>query len=266
MDLIFQSRKLKARPSDVFERFLNIGWSPDGETPWIGYFALELRKPCGFLEGKWCRIYPTRPIGCNQFPEAWFIWPPKNHLHSRRNRFHHYPCLRIAPAIGEERKKHLVTLSQMATQERWLSDFYLSGCSPFYIDMRNLVDELVEVAKNRSGRLDRIDPEVPHVIPYALVEEVFQRRLGRAGVTARILQKVADLDRPGVVTSFFELNKYTEEMQRSLASDHVVIYHRFDGDTLRSYEAVRRKGSHLKITGVSTQGRSDGRQRTEKSA
>ncbi len=266
MDLIFQSRKLKARPSDVFERFFDTGWSPDGETPWVGYFTLELRKPCGFLEGNWCRIYPTRPIGRAQFPEAWFIWPRANQLHPRRNRFDHYPCLRIAPAISGERRMHLVTLSQMATQERWLSDFYLFGCSPFYIDMRNVVDELVEVAENRSGRRERFDPEVPHVIPYALVEEVFQGRLGRAGVTAQILQKVADLDRPEMRISFLELKKYTDKLERSLASDHVVIYHRFDGDTLRSYEAVRKKRSHLKIKGGTTQGRSDGRQRTEKSA
>jgi len=258
MDLLLESLTLKAKPSEIYSRFYKTGWSPENEVPWVGRFTLELQKPCAFLEGQWCRIYPGRPIGCVQFPEAWFLWRNEDPLIMDRPRFRHYPCLENPPSISGERETHLATLSKMAAQERWMSDFYLFGFSPFYVDLRNLVGELMEMAQDLGILKERAAPLAPQVIPYSLVESFFQGKLEETDIHDRIREKVARLDSPEESVSFLALREASDEIQKSLGSEEFVVYNRFEEKALRSYEVVRRKPSRMGGIEVSVEGESSG--------
>jgi hypothetical protein len=182
----------------------------------------------------------------------------------KRDRFANYPCLKDSPPVSERRRRRLATLSEMAAQERWLSDFYLFGFSPFHVDLRNLVKDLSEMAEQKGMSLDKIDPDMPLVIPYALVAELFQRKLEQSGISVRILEKVASLDSPGKRVSFFDLKIVTDEMQKSLGRDDVLIYHRFEGNTVQSYRVGSRNPPHSETAQVSIEGKEHGRERKEK--
>ncbi len=155
----------------------------------------------------------------------------------------------------------MATLSEMAAEEQWLSDFFLFGFSPFYLDLRNLVEGLVQIAKHRGPVSDRIDPAVPHVIPYRLVEELLQVKLDRAGFSGQILKKVASLDRVEGRASFFESKAMTDEMRKSPGSNDVLLFHRFEEDTLQSHKVGRREVSSREKVKVSIEGKYNGRQR-----
>jgi hypothetical protein len=146
-----------------------------------------------------------------------------------------------------ERQKHLATLFQMAAQERWASDFYLFGVSPFYIDLRNLVGELTEMAQASGRFTERHQPTAQQLIPYPLVESVFRRKLEKAGVRREIREKVASLDGEQERESFLALKEMAVEIQKSLGSEEVVIYNQFEGKTLKRYRGVqgrpRRRGN-----------------------
>ncbi|NIO06404.1 MAG: hypothetical protein GTN74_17890 [Proteobacteria bacterium] len=266
MDLLLQSWTIKSKPSDIYQRSYKTGWSPRNETPWVGLLTVELKKPCGFLREEWCEVYPARPIGCAQFPEAWFLWPSENPPSLNRDRLPNYPCLKRSPPISRTRKKHLATLSEMAAQEQWLSDFFLFGFSPFYLDLRNLVEGLVQMGKHRSLVSDRIDPAVPHVIPYRLVEELLQVKLDRAGITGQILKKVASLDRVEGRASFFESKAVTDEMRKSRSCNDVFLFHRLEEDTLQSHLVARGEVCSREKVKVSIEGKDNGRQRKAKRA
>lgn len=266
MDLVLQSLTLKARPSETYERFCKIGWSPENEVPWVGRVTMELKKPCGFLRGKWCEIYPARPIGCAHFPEAWFLWPCEDTHVIHIDRFRDYPCMKREPPISKERKKHLATLSEMAARERWLSDFYLFGFSPFYVDFRNLVEELVETAKLQGVAPDRIDPKVPLMIPYFLVEGLLQQKLKQAGIAREISKKVVDLDSPKKKGSLFELRTLTDEIRRSFGLNDVLIYHRFERDSLRSFHTMGKRALRPGRIRLGRQRKGDGCEGKEKRA
>ena len=258
MDLLLESLTLKAKPSEIYNRFYKTGWSPENEVPWVGRFTLELRKPCGFLEGRWCSIYPGRPIGCVQFPEAWFLWHSEDPLIMNRPYFRHYPCVESPPSISGEREKHLATLSKMAAQERWMSDFYLFGFSPFYVDLRNVVGELMETVQDLGILKERKAPLAPQVIPYLLVESFFQGKLEETDIHDKILEKVARLDSPEERVSFLALREASDEIQKSLGSEEFVVYNRFEGKALQSYEVVRRKPSRMGGTEVFVEGEGSG--------
>lgn len=258
MDLLLQAVTLKARPSEIYARFYRIGWSPESEVPWVGCFTLELQKPCGFLEEPWCGIYPARPIGCAQFPEAWYLWRGQDGAIMDRRRFHHYPCLKRPPSISKERESHLTTLSEMAAQEQWVSDLYLFGFSPFYVDLRNLVADLVEMAQDQGVLPERPAPVTPQVMPYPLIQSFFQSKLEETGIQEKISEKVARLDSLEERMSLLALKEASDKIQKPLGSERFVIYNRFEGKTLQSYRAARCKPCPVGDAGVSGEGENSG--------
>ncbi len=266
MDLVLESVTVKASPSEIYRRFYKIGWSPDRDVPWVGHFTLGLRKPCGFLEEPWCRIYPARPIGCSQFPEAWYLWRGGDRYMMDGTRFDHYPCLQSPPPISKEREKHLAELSEMAAQEGWMSDFYLFGFSPYHVDLRNLVGELMERAQHLGMMTESAAPVAPQVVPYPLVEAFFQEKLEETDLPEMILEKVSRLDSPEERVSFMALKEASDEIQKSLGPEAFVIYNRIEGKTLQSHRVVRRKPGQMGDSEESVGGEKSGHYREEKRA
>ncbi|MBW2056750.1 MAG: YkgJ family cysteine cluster protein [Deltaproteobacteria bacterium] len=239
VDLIFQAEALEREPDELYRLFYKIGWSPEDETSWVGRLSLELRKPCGFLEGLWCRVYPVRPIGCAEFPEAWHLWSRQGSITAERDRFRHYPCLDRPPAISKEREDHLAALAEMAVWEQWASDFYLFGFSPFYVDLRNLVGELVDMARGLGLQMEERAATEPQTIPYSLIESLFQRKLEEAGIVGEISEKVARLNSREQRRSLFSLIEVAGEVVQTPGTEKPVMYHRFEGKALRSYRRSR---------------------------
>jgi Fe-S-cluster containining protein len=62
IDLVAISLVSGRKATDLFKRDIKIGFDPLQESEaWIGRVTLELKKPCHFLGGKECSIYPGRP-------------------------------------------------------------------------------------------------------------------------------------------------------------------------------------------------------------
>ena len=207
VDLVAASLLVGSRPSDLFRSHYKIGTSPMDDNPWIQRFVLELKKPCAFLVGRDCDIYGGRPIACALFPEAFFI-SPEQERGLDQGKFGHYPCLREPPAISERRRSHLIALMEMARQEAFLTEFYLFGFSPFCIDLRNIVMEVVELSRDISGCSG--DDDWPWEISHRAFEEIVVRKLRNGGYLSQIGQKVESLNSPGGIEELYSIKTWTD--------------------------------------------------------
>ncbi len=76
VDLVALSLISGQRATELFRRDVKIGFDPIHENePWIGQVSLELKKPCRFLGGKKCSIYPgsrkPRPLAVDECANFW---------------------------------------------------------------------------------------------------------------------------------------------------------------------------------------------------
>jgi len=145
----------------------------------------------------------------------------------------------------------MVRLSEMAAQEGWVSDFYLFGYSPFYVDLKEGLEEMTEMAEEAQLLVEKTDYGVPRVIPHSLVEKFFRRRLELTGMLSQIGQKIARLDSPEGKSSFFALKEVTDEIAKSAPLDGIVLHHRFEGKTLQRREAAWRGSLRLETIKMS---------------
>ncbi len=209
VDVVAASLLTGERASHLFFSHFKIGASPMEENPWIQRFSLELRKPCPFLVGKDCGIYGGRPITCALFPEAFFLFPgQKGGLN--KGKFGGYPCLREPLVISEKRRAHLLELMEMARREVFLTEFYLFGFSPFSVDLRNTVMDVMEVSQDISGSIG--DGDSPYVVPHEAFEEILVRRLGRGGYLLEIDSKLNGLNSPRGIEELHEIKEWTDSV------------------------------------------------------
>jgi len=209
VDVVAASLIIGEKASNLFRAHYKIGTSPMEENPWIHRFVLELKKPCPFLTGKDCGIYGGRPITCAFFPEAFLLFPgSKGGLD--KEKFGHYPCLREPPVVSEKRRSHLIELMEMARREAVLTEFYLFEFSPFSLDLRNNVIDLVEVSRDISECIG--DGERPYEIPHEALERIVAQRLGNGGYLSRIDSKVDGLNNPTGIEALYEIKEWTDLM------------------------------------------------------
>ncbi len=207
VDLIAASLLTREKASHLFGAHYKIGISPMDENPWIQRFVLELKKPCPFLDGKDCGIYEGRPITCALFPEAFFLFPGgKGGLD--KGKFGHYPCLRDPLILSEKRRSHLIELMEMARREALLTEFYLFGFSPFSVDLRNSVIDLMEVSRDISGNSG--DAARPYEIPHEAFEKIVVQKLGNGGYLSKIDAKVDELNNTRGIEALYEIKEWTD--------------------------------------------------------
>jgi Fe-S-cluster containining protein len=199
------------------------------ENPWIQRFVLELKKPCPFLIGKDCSIYGGRPITCAIFPEAFFLFPGGEGGLDDGN-FGHYPCLREPLVLSEKRRSSLIEVMEMARREVFLTDFYVFGFSPFSVDLRNSVIDLMEVSRDISGSIG--NGEMPSEIPHEAFENILVRRLGNGGYLSRIDSKVEELNSARGIEALFEIKEWTDLVATD-AGDFPYWYEFDKGDRLK---------------------------------
>jgi hypothetical protein len=110
--------------------------------------------------------------------------------------------------ISEKRRSHLVELMEMARREAFLTEFYFFGFSPFYVDLRNIAAEVMEVSREISGSMG--DGEKPYEVPHEAFEQTLIRRLGRGGYLSEINAKVEGLNKLRGVEALCEVKEWTD--------------------------------------------------------
>ena len=229
VDIIATSLLTREKTSHLFGAHYKIGISPMDENPWIQRFVLELKKPCPFLDGKDCGIYEGRPITCALFPEAFFLFPG-GEGGLDKGKFGHYPCLREPLVLSEKRRSHLIELMEMARREALLTEFYLFGFSPFSVDLRNSVIDLMEVSRDISGSIG--DAERPYEIPHEAFEKTLVHKLGNGGYLSKINAKVNELNNTRGIEALYEIKEWTDLVATS-HKDFPYCYEFDERDRLR---------------------------------
>jgi hypothetical protein len=120
------------------------------------------------------------------------------------------------------------------------------------------------MARDLGMLKEKADPMAPHVIPYPLIESFLQGKLKETGVLEAVSKKVGRLDSLEERLSPLALRGVSDEVQKSLGSEEIVIYNQFEGKTLQRCRGVRLKPSRMGNATVSTRGGDSGYSRKEK--
>jgi hypothetical protein len=224
VDLVAISLISGRRPTELLREDVKIGFDPIHEKePWIGRVLLELRKPCHFLYGKECSIYPGRPIACALFPEYRFIVErPETIL--QKDIFRNFPCIQKPCSISPQRKATLQQLSEMSAKDVFLSDFYLFGTSPFVIDLKSIAGEGLEgipVSKNGKATLS-----------HHRMEELISQKLREGGYLDHWEVRVKKLNQVNGLDDLARMKSWTDQM--AMVSDKFLsrVAYQFDGNRL----------------------------------
>lgn len=205
---------------EIFENYIKIGFDPLNEKqPFIGRISLELKKPCNFLDKKYCNIYPGRPIACALFPEACFLSEDFDNF-SKKQVFKNFPCIQNPFNLSEERKKAILKLYEMLEKEIFLTDFYLFGVSPFMIDLKNLS----EIILRKVSPLN--DGKVKIVNHY--VEEIISAKLIEGGYWFEWWNKMKRLDEVDGLDYLESLKKITDNILTKMDKNRLNIIHQFN--------------------------------------
>jgi len=224
VDLVGISLISGRRAMDLFNQDIKIGFDPIHENEaWIGRVSLELIKPCHFLDGKECSVYPGRPIACALFPEYSFMVGSREDL-LRRDIFRNFPCIQNPCSIPSRRRETLRKLMEMSIKETFLSDFYLFGISPFVLDLKSTAREGLEGI--------RISKEGKAKIPHHRIEGLVLQRLKQGGYLDEWKAKVGQLDRADGLNRLTEMKRSTDEMAIAPNRISLGIAYQFDGNKL----------------------------------
>jgi Fe-S-cluster containining protein len=224
VDLFAVSMISGRKATDLFEQNAKIGFDPIRENePWIGRVTLELKKPCHFLGGKECFVYPGRPVACALFPEYYFMMEhPEQFL--QKEIFQNYPCIQKPFSISQERREALQQLWRISAQEVFLSDFYLFGISPLAIDFKNMIGEEFErMPITEDGRMK---------LPHQRIEGLLFRRLEQGGYLNDWEAKIESLDRVGGIEELARMKPWTDQMTMALGDLPLTTVYQFDGNQL----------------------------------
>lgn len=122
---------------DIFLEYYRLGLLPVEGQERIVRATLKIRKPCRYLEAEKCTVYPVRPLACALFPEHLAVSGSLPEKLSQPH-FRDYLCLHQGIEISEQRSQVAKRLNGKLQRELLVSDWYLFGCSPFFIDLKNL--------------------------------------------------------------------------------------------------------------------------------
>jgi Fe-S-cluster containining protein len=225
VDLIAFSLVSGQKASDLFTQYLKIGFDPFSEKePWIGRISMELKKPCQFLDGKKCSIYPGRPTACALFPESCFIVEhPKGLL--KKDLFQNFPCIQNPCFVSSRRRRALQEVFEMSIKEAFLSDFYLFVISPFLLDLKSIAGkELEGVNILEEGRAE---------IPHHRIEEIIFQGFSGGGYWDAWKTKIEPLDRTNGLDVLTRMKSWTDRMAEAVHGIPLRIAYQFDGTKLR---------------------------------
>jgi Fe-S-cluster containining protein len=224
IDLVALSLTSGQKATELFRREVKIGFNPIHENePWIGQVSLELKKPCPFLEGKQCSIYPGRPIACALFPEHCFMAEHPERI-AQKDIFQNFPCIQEPCSISPRRRTALQQLLEIFGKEVFLSDFYLFGISPFVIDLKNLAGEGLEgISISENGKT---------TFPHHRFEELISQKLGKGGHLDEWEDRVRKLDQADGLEDLIEMKRWTDQIAMPSTGFSLSTVYQFDKNRL----------------------------------
>lgn len=224
VDLVAFSLISGQKAPEIFRRDVKIGFDPiDENEPWIGQVSLELKKPCPFLDGKKCSIYPGRPIACALFPEYWFIVERPERI-LQKDIFRSLPCIQESFSIPPRRRTALQQLFGIFDKEVFLSNFFLFGISPFVINLKNIAGEGLEgIPVSKNGKA---------TFPHHRLEELISQRLEKGGHLDEWEDRVRKLDQADGLEDLMKMKRWTDQMAVASGEISLSIVYQFDKNRL----------------------------------
>ncbi len=224
VDLLAISVASGRKVFDLFKKECKIGFDPieEGE-PWLGKVSIELRKPCSFLVGRECSVYPGRPMACALFPEYSLMVGNREEL-LEREIFRNFPCIQNPCSIPRRRRETLQKVMEMSFQENFLSDFYLFGISPFVLDLKAIA------GKGLNGI--RISEEGKAELPHRCIEDLLSQILEQGGYLQEWEAKMEQFDRAEGLKQFMKMKEWTDQMAMTAHRSLPPVAYQFDGNRL----------------------------------
>lgn len=260
VDLLGISFATGKKLSELYKTYFRIGVAQEKGRPFVKRIGLELRKPCGFLEGRICGVYPVRPIVCALFPESVYASKSLQEEYIGKRRFKHYLCLTRSESLSRERRDCIAKLRDIHKRESLLSDLYLFGCSPFLIDFKNRMEELIMLSKrlrkhkgmgieeyyqsfreyldfDGESEEEQLVEEMRRGRRYLITHEVFNmflnEELKEIGYAQDIVSKIERLDDYENLKGLFKMKEMTDYIADGLDLSSRANVYEFDGADLR---------------------------------
>lgn len=136
---------------EIYRKNYSLGPMPLETQIWIVSVSLKLKKPCPYLEHDRCSIYPVRPLACMLFPE-YDVVAKTFAQRAGQARFKEYHCFRRPFEVSRERAEAIGDLGTILRRESLLSNAYLFGNSPYWIDFHTLSRELQQEEQKKQSK------------------------------------------------------------------------------------------------------------------
>lgn len=141
VDILAEARHRGESVAAAFRRHYVLGLFYNDTDYCLRTVSLKIRKPCPFLEGDLCSLYPVRPLPCILFPEN-LACRGTFEEQAQNEQFRDYLCMRRPLTISPERARVLATLGKMLERESLVTSFYLFGHGHCHLDFTELIAEL----------------------------------------------------------------------------------------------------------------------------
>ncbi len=192
LDLLGAAGLRREPVSELYRRHYSLGLFIDDRTDWLRRVTLRLKKPCPFLEGDLCGIYPVRPLPCMLFPE-YLVSRGTFEAEAGKASYQDFLCLRCVLQLTPERLRIVATLRQMSERELLMSGFYLFNHIACYFDCSRMVKRDLRGAWGLGGAAHQ-RPETPRVITNQELDDFFYERVALHPPFAGVGEKIAPLD------------------------------------------------------------------------
>jgi Fe-S-cluster containining protein len=193
VDLLGAAHYLDQPVSELFRRHYFLGLFANDREDLLRMVAVQLRKPCPFLEHSRCGIYPVRPLPCMLFPE-YLVTRGTFPAHAAKEQFRDFLCLKRPLELSPARTRAVLKLRDLFEQEMLLSAYYLFGHSPCHIDFGNFALEHEPAGPKRPGADPEAGPKRPRAITHQDLEQFFGERLAGLPPFAGAGDRIGNLD------------------------------------------------------------------------
>jgi Fe-S-cluster containining protein len=195
VDLLGTALHLGEPVSALYGRHYVLGVFSNDRADWLRLTSLKLIKPCPFLDGDLCGIYPVRPLPCILFPE-YLVSRGTFAAHAAKPQFREYHCFRRTLKLSPARNRVVTKLRDMWEREQLISSFYLFNHATCHIDCSHLAKELY------------VDPEAGQEQRYLanqVIDTFFQEHVAGSPPFNGIAAKIQDLDTQEGQAEFLQL-------------------------------------------------------------
>jgi Fe-S-cluster containining protein len=193
VDILGAAHHLGQPVPELFRRHYFLGLFANDREDLLRMVAVQLMKPCPFLEDTRCGIYPVRPLPCMLFPE-YLVSRGTLAACAAQEHFRDFLCLRQPLELSPARARVILKLRDMFEREMLLTAYYLFGHGPCYLDIGNLALEFEPAGPKRPGAEPEAGPGCPGAITHQDFEQFFGERLAGLPPFAGAAERIGSLE------------------------------------------------------------------------